>query len=194
MYHSTRIRQHLYVCIHKQKDQNLQTARTHNTAWRGVIGCLIFIGHFPQNSPIISGSFAKNDLQVEASYDSTAPCTAQAQQAPHICMHAYLQQLIRTTHHAYIFIFACIHPTFFLDVLLLLLAKYVCVLAVCCMCCSVLQCVASQKKKTETCKLLANTMTSKHCECQMRCDCHNAPPPNKHQTQQHHTNAKNSTC
>ena len=31
--------------------------------WRRVIGCLISIGHFLQKSPIISGSFAKNDLQ-----------------------------------------------------------------------------------------------------------------------------------
>ena len=38
------------------------------TVWGGCIGCLVFIGHFPQKSPVISGSFAERDLQVEASY------------------------------------------------------------------------------------------------------------------------------
>jgi len=45
------------------------------TVWRRVIGCLVFISHCPLRSPLICGFFAKNELQLKATYDSAPPCS-----------------------------------------------------------------------------------------------------------------------
>jgi len=50
---------HVYICIYTCQ----------YTGWHRVIACLIFVGHFPHKNSIISGSCAKNDLQLKASYE-----------------------------------------------------------------------------------------------------------------------------
>ena len=46
-----------------------------DSKWRTCIVCVFLTGLFPQKSPIICGSFAERDLQLNASYVSSPPCT-----------------------------------------------------------------------------------------------------------------------
>ena len=42
--------------------------------WQTPIGCLIFMGYFPQKSPIISGSFAENDVELTFAHVEILTC------------------------------------------------------------------------------------------------------------------------
>ena len=76
--------------------------------WRKPIGCLIFIGDFPQKSPIISGSLAKNDLHFKASHLHCMPHVMWRV----IFLHIYITCIYLLIYTAFFFFWATFHISF----------------------------------------------------------------------------------
>jgi len=74
----------LFACFSSMRhDAFMHVTRLIYTGWHRVIGSLVFTSHFPQKRPIISGSFAKIDLQLKASYGSSPPCMCDLTKEPY---------------------------------------------------------------------------------------------------------------
>jgi len=75
---------------------------------RSPIGCLIILGHFPQESPMFSGSCAENDLQLESSYRSSPPRVHTGD----IFIIFHFIPICICIHKLYHYSFLCIHITY----------------------------------------------------------------------------------
>jgi len=81
-----------------------RVAMTHRMPYLHRLGCLIFTGHFPQKSPVISGSFANNDLQLGAPPPAARPGIIRVFAALYwqTCVCDFTQSCVR--HDAFVYV------------------------------------------------------------------------------------------
>ena len=66
--HVSLVKELCSMCSLSREMRSSQKRHTRPTGWRRPIGCFISRGHLSKKSHIISGAFAKRDLQLKASY------------------------------------------------------------------------------------------------------------------------------